>query len=345
MRVAILGTGLIGASIGLRLKRNAAASKSQTVEVVGYDRYGDVTRTAQKIGAIDSIAHSPEQAVADADIVILATPLLAIRRMMEEIAPVVQPGTVITDVGSTKTEVMRWAAELFPGHGGFVGGHPMAGKTLTGPQAADADLFENARWIISPTVTASEQAVNVVTRMVESLGATPMIMDPAEHDAYVAAISHMPMLAATAMFSMERASDAWPELSLLATGGFRDTTRLAGTDPAMAFDIAVTNREHTIHWLNRFIGSLIDLRERLASPEHEEALFRQIAEASFEYSAFINGRVGREEPTSAGDKAAAISFQDFLAGGWMKEKMADVTGRSEERDAELEREKRLRRDV
>ena len=170
MRVAILGTGLIGASIGLRLKRNAAASKSQTVEVVGYDRYGDVTRTAQKIGAIDSIAHSPEQAVADADLVILATPLLAIRKMMEEIAPAVQPGTVITDVGSTKAEVMRWAGELFPGHGGFVGGHPMAGKTLSGPQAADGDLFENARWIISPTVTASEQAVNVVTRMVESMG-------------------------------------------------------------------------------------------------------------------------------------------------------------------------------
>ena len=88
------------------------------------------------------------------------------------------------------------------------------------------------------------------------------------------------MLAATAMFSMERASDAWPELSLLAAGGFRDTTRLAGTDPAMAFDIAVTNREHTIHWLNRYIGALIDLRERVAAPDQEEALFRQMAEAS-----------------------------------------------------------------
>jgi prephenate dehydrogenase len=173
-----------------------------------------------------------------------------------------------------------------------------------------------------------------------------MFMDASEHDAYVAAISHMPMLAASAMFSMERASDAWPELSMLAAGGFRDTTRLAGTDPEMAFDIAVTNREHTIHWLNRYIGALIDLRERVAAPHQEEALFRQIAEASFEYSAFINGKVGREEPTEVAGGTSAFSFQDFLAGGWMKDKLAEVTGSDEKaRAEEFERRKRMRREV
>lgn len=342
MRVAILGTGLIGSSIGLRLRRDAGKSK---VEVVGYDRYPDVAQAAKKVGAIDAIVHTPQHAVEGADLVILATPLLAIRKMMEEIAPVVSADCVITDTGSTKTEVLRWADELFPGHQGFVGGHPMAGKTITGPDAAEATLFDGARWIVVPNAQASERAINAVLWLAETLGAKSMFMDPSEHDAYVAAISHMPMLAATAMFSMERASDAWPELSLLAAGGFRDTTRLAGTDPAMAFDIAVTNREHTIHWLNRYIGALIDLRERVAAPDQEEALFRQMAEASFEYSAFINGKVGREEPTENAGAAAAFSFQDFLAGGWMKEKLSEVTGDGDSRAADLERQRRMRREV
>lgn len=342
MRVAILGTGLIGSSIGLRLRRDAAKTK---VEVVGFDRYPDVARQAQKIGAIDTFRHSPAEAVEGADLVILATPLLAIQKMMEEIAPVIGPNVVITDTGSTKAEVRRWAEEIFPAHEGFVGSHPMAGKTDTGPQAADADLFENARWIVVPNERASERAVNAVLWLVEAMGANSMFMDADEHDAYAAAISHMPMLAATAMFSMERASDAWPELSALAAGGFRDTTRLAGTDPAMAFDIAVTNREHSIHWLNRYIGALIDLRERLASPDEEEALFRQIAEASFEYTAFINGKVGREERGPDTKELASFSFQDFLAGGWMREKMQEITNHSEERVAATERQQRERRNV
>ena len=342
MRVAILGTGLIGSSIGLRLRRDAAKTP---IEVVGYDRYPDVARQAQKLGALDSVAHTPQHAVEGADFVILATPLLAIQRMMEDIAPVVSPHAVITDTGSTKTEVLRWADALLPTHEGFVGGHPMAGKTETGPQAADGDLFQGARWVVVPSVRASERAINAVLWLTETVGAKSMFMDAAEHDAYVAAISHMPMLAATALFAMERASDAWPELSVLAAGGFRDTTRLAGTDPAMAFDIAVTNREHTVHWLNRYIGSLIDLRERLAGPDQEEALFRHIAEASFEYSLFIGGKVGREEPSENAGSTAAFTFQDFLAGGWMREKLAEVTQGSEDRLAEIEREKRQRRHV
>ena len=342
MRVAIIGTGLIGSSIGLRLRRDAAKTK---IEVVGYDRYPDVARAAQKIGAIDAVRHTPQHAVEGADLIILATPLLAIHKMMEEIAPVVSADAVITDTGSTKGAVQRWADELLPDHEGFVGSHPMAGKTDTGPQAADADLFNDARWIVVPSHRASERAINAVLWLVETLGAKSMFMDADEHDAYVAAISHMPMLAATAMFSMERASDAWPELSLLAAGGFRDTTRLAGTDPAMAFDIAVTNREHSIHWLNRYIGALIDLRESLSAPEQEEALFRQIAEASFEYSLFINGKVGREERGPDTKEVAAFSFQDFLAGGWMREKMQEISRGSDERIAETERRQRERRNV
>ena len=342
MRVAILGTGLIGSSIGLRLRRTAA---KPPIEVVGYDRYPDVARRAKTIGALDEVVYTPQHAVEGATLVILATPLLAIRKMLEEIAPVVSAETVITDTGSTKTEVLRWAEEQLPSHTGFVGGHPMAGKTQSGPAAADGDLFEGARWVVVPNLRTSEHAINAVLWLTEAVGAKSMFMDASEHDAYTAAISHMPMVAATAMFDMERASDAWPELSVLAAGGFRDITRLSSTDPSMAFDIAITNREHIVHWLNRYIGALIDMRERLRAPDQDEALFRMMAEAAHEYTAFVGGKVGRSEAGGTPVDTSGMSFQEFVAGSWVSEKMAEVARLSEERLHENQRERRLRRNL
>jgi prephenate dehydrogenase len=220
----------------------------------------------------------------------------------------------------------------------------MAGKTEAGPGAASPDLFMEARWVVVPAVRSSETAIAEVSALAESMGATPMIMDAAEHDAYVAAISHMPMLAATAMFSMVRASEAWPELSLLAAGGFKDMTRLTGTDAAMAFDIAVTNREHASHWIDRYIDALRDLKERLVDVEAEEGLFKLIAQNEFEYSAYRNGKVGREE-VSTGAEVPSLSFQEMLTGGWVRDKLEEVTKGSEQRLAETEARRRERREV
>ena len=341
MRLAILGTGLIGASIGQRLKRDGQPG---AFDLVGYDKYYEVAQTALRAGAIDRIAASAGEAVEGADLVIIATPVLAIRPLLEEIARAVRPDAVITDTGSTKAEVLRWAAEYLPMHEGFVGGHPMAGKTEAGPRAADPDLFLEARWVIVPAVHASENAIAQVTALAESMGAKPMIMDAAEHDAYVAAISHMPQLAATALFSMVRASEAWPELSLLAAGGFKDMTRLSATDAAMAFDIAVTNREHATHWLDRYIAALRELRERVADVEDDAGLFRLIAENEYEYTAYRNGKIGREETTNAPD-LSPMSFQEMLTGGWVSDKLGEITRNSEERMRDRDKERRDRRDM
>ena len=341
MRVAILGTGLIGSSIGLRLKRDG---KPGAFEIVGFDRYPEVAVAAQKIGAVDTVVETPREAVQGAAIAIIAVPVLAIRVLLEEIAPVVGPDTVITDTGSTKAEVLRWADEYLPGHPGFVGGHPMAGKTETGPGAASPDLFADARWVIVPTVRSSDEAISEVTALAESMGAKPMIMDAAEHDAYVAAISHMPMLAATALFTMMRASEAWPELSMLAAGGFKDMTRLTATDAAMAYDIAVTNREHAGHWLDRYIAALREMRARLTNTETDEDLFKLIAESEYEYTAYRNGKVGREE-LSTTSEVSSLSFQEMLTGGWVRDKLDEVTKGSEERVREIEARRRDRRDV
>src|SRR5690606_37837229 len=138
-----------------------------------------------------------------------------------------------------------------------------------GPGAAESTLFDGARWVLVPSVHASDEAIQTVTRIARALGAEPMIMDADEHDAYVAAISHLPMMASIALFSMARASEAWPELSVLAAGGFRDTTRLASTDADMAYDITVTNREHIGHWIDRYVSALHELRRRIMDEDEE----------------------------------------------------------------------------
>ncbi|MQC18496.1 MAG: prephenate dehydrogenase/arogenate dehydrogenase family protein, partial [Chloroflexi bacterium] len=290
MRVAILGTGLIGTSIGLGLR-----NRVPDVQVVGYDRSRNTSEAAKQRGALDEVALSAKDAVRDARLVILAVPILAIRPLMEEIRDALPESAVVTDTGSSKAEVMRWARELLPGHANFVAGHPMAGKTEFGPAAAEETLFEGARWVVVPSVHAGEDAIRIVTNMAEYLGANTMVMDAEEHDAYVAAISHMPMVAATALFSLGRSSEAWPELSLLAAGGFKDMTRLAATDADMAYDIVVTNRENIAHWIDRYVAALVEFRRRLMDMEGEDDLYRVLAATEIDYKEYRDGKVGRVE--------------------------------------------------
>lgn len=339
MRVAILGTGLIGASIGLGLRERVTG-----VYVVGYDRNRQAADVARKRRAVDEIAFSATEAVREADVVILAVPVLAVKPLLEEIKGVVSSEAVITDTGSSKAEVMRWARDILPGHAGVVAGHPMAGKTEFGPDAADETLFDGARWVIVPSVEASPEAITVVTNIATTLGATPMIMDAEEHDAYIAAISHLPMMAATALFSMGRASEAWPELSVLAAGGFKDMTRLAGTDADMAYDIAMTNRENIAHWIDRYIVALQELRRRLVDVEGEDAFYRLLSATAMDHAEFKYGKVGREERMH-GERVESAGMTDYLAGGWIRDKFNEVLNDSEKRLREMDEDERARRRI
>ncbi len=176
------------------------------------------------------------------------------------------------------------------------------------------------------------------------MGATEMLMDAEEHDSYVAAISHLPQLAATAMFTLAHGSEAWPELSLLAAGGFRDSTRLAGTEPNVAYDIAVTNRTQIIHWLERYREALGELQDQLAAEGGEEELFRHIAQSSWDYTNFVNGEVGRTEIDERGDGPKAFDLTQLLIGEALAEKIRNLADSSEKRLDKAERERRLRRD-
>jgi prephenate dehydrogenase len=310
-RITIVGTGLIGGSIGLGLK----ASKLADIEVVGFDDSPTALSSARKQGAIDSCARNLDEAVNGARMVIISTPALAARGVMREIATRLDEGAIVTDTLSTKSEVMHWARESLPDTVSYVGGHPMAGKaTSAGVSESEATLFNGKAYCIVPSPDASDGAVQSVIGLVNLLGAQPVFMQADEHDQFVAAVSHLPMVLSYALFSLARESTAWPDMRTLASTGFAGATRLASGDPHMTHDICVTNGEAIIHWIDRFIEELRHYRGLIADDPGE--LFKTLAGAQIKRDAFLAGADKPEgEPVdlpSASEQMSSILFGSFL---------------------------------
>jgi prephenate dehydrogenase len=295
-RITIIGLGLIGGSIGLALK----AASLTGIEIVGYDKDAHAAGDARRLRVVDKSQRSLHSAVRDARLVIIATPITAVRGVMEEMAGELPEGCVVTDTASTKAAVMGWASELLPATVSFVGGHPMAGKETSGVQNADADLFAGKPYCVIPAPDASEGAVQLVTGIVQLVGARPFFIEADEHDRYVAAVSHLPLILSAALFTLVRSSPAWPELSSLASSGFRDVTRLASTDAELSHDICLTNRESVLHWLDRAVEELGRYRELLQEGREEE-LFEKFARAQLDRDTYVTAGPPVREPVAAGE--------------------------------------------
>ncbi|GBD11190.1 Prephenate dehydrogenase [bacterium HR23] len=255
-RIAIIGLGLIGTSLGLALKQ----AKLPNVEIVGHDKDPGTASKAHKRGAVDKTHYNIHGAVEGARLVIIATPVMAIGEVLDALRTSVEPGTVITDTGSTKGQVLRWAQERLPEQVSFVGGHPLGGKEESGPDAASPDLFKGVPYCIVPGKGAQPEAVRSVVGLAETVGAIPYFIDADEHDSYMAAVSHLPFLLATALVRITTRSPGWREMSKVASASYRDFTRLASADPEVHRDICLTNREGIVHWLDEFIKGLYELR-------------------------------------------------------------------------------------
>jgi len=265
-QVTIIGLGLIGGSIGLGLRRWSAAN-GNALAITGFDE--DVNRQAEarKIGAIDQAEWSLVNAVKDADVVVVCTPVGAMKQVFTDIADHLKHGAIVTDTGSTKAQVLEDAKAL-PRTVSFVGGHPMAGKSQS-LEAADADLFAGATWVICPAPHASEEAIRNVLGIVAALDAEAFFVDPVEHDAFVAGVSHLPFVAAATLASAVTADPAWRDMRSLASTGFRDTTRLALGNPTMHRDIALSNRDSLNRWIDQYIAALNDFRATLNGEDAE----------------------------------------------------------------------------
>jgi prephenate dehydrogenase len=333
-RVTIIGTGLIGGSIGLGLK----AGKVPDLEVVGFDESTDALNAARKKGAIDASARSVQEAVVGARMVIIATPALAARGVLQDISGNLDPGTIVTDTLSTKADIMRWAREALPAHVSYVGGHPMAGKaTSAGAEESEATLFNGHSYAIVPSPEAGETAVQSVVGLASLLGADPVFMQADEHDQYVAAVSHLPMILSYTLFSLVRESAAWQDMRQLASTGFAGATRLASGDPHMTHDICVTNGEALLHWMDRFMEELRRFRGLIADDPSE--LFKALAAAQLKRDAFLAGAdkpQGEEiDLPSASEQMSSILFGSFLTNRY-KEYEQRMRAQ-EERERERER--------
>ncbi|HEY7348393.1 MAG TPA: prephenate dehydrogenase/arogenate dehydrogenase family protein [Ktedonobacterales bacterium] len=274
--VGIIGLGLIGGSIGLALKQQRENAGALSPTVIAYDNDPGRRQQARQLQAIDQIFDQLAEVAQQADLLIIATPVLAVRQALAEIAPYVRAETVITDTASTKAAVLRWAEELLPGGARFIGGHPMAGGVGSLEQARP-DLFHGAAYCIVPPTQADEarhvdaSALAAIQDLIATLGARPLLIDAQTHDRCVAAISHLPFITSAAL--VETAANS-PEVEImrqLISSGFRDTSRLAAGDPAMYQSIAVTNREAMLFWMDAYMAQLQTFRQALQVAETAEA--------------------------------------------------------------------------
>lgn len=268
-RISIIGVGLLGGSIGLALK--AAGSHSR---IIGYGHRRETLAKALEYGVIDEWTQDLGTAVADAQLVILCTPVGLFADLLTKLSPLLPAGAVVTDVGSTKRSVVTTASRLLPKTCAFVGSHPMAGSEKRGVEYARADLFRNATCIITPTACTPRPAVQSVEVFWRDLGMRIVRLSPEEHDAAVSDISHLPHVVAGALVAMQSQS-AMP----LAGKGFLDTTRVASGDALLWRDILLDNADNVRASLDRLQKQISTFRKLLA-PTKAEALVDWLNQAS-----------------------------------------------------------------
>lgn len=269
-KLAVLGLGLLGGSVAAAAKQRGLAD-----EVVGAARRTGPLERARAAGIVDSVA-SPLEAVVGADFVVLATPVGSMPKLVAEVAPNLEPGCILTDVGSVKLSVIDLIPGLLPDGVEFVGSHPMAGSHLRGPDHARADLFEGATCVVTPRLGQSPTAIERVEDFWRALGARVTRRSAAAHDEEVAWVSHLPHLLAFAF--AESLHSAPREVGELAGSGFRDFTRIAQSDAELWGEILSLNSKALSGPLNHFSESLARLA-RLLEEGDGESLERLLSQA------------------------------------------------------------------
>ncbi len=258
-RVGVFGMGLLGGSVGLGLRERFLAR-----EVVAYDPDPTALEAARALGAADRTETRLGPWIAELDLGVLAAPVGALPELGRAVAEHAAPHTLWTDVGSVKAPVVEALEPLLPR---FVGGHPMAGSERAGVENAHAGLLQNAAWILTPSRRTGAGDLKTLERLVEELGAYPLLVAPELHDRLVARVSHLPYLLAVALNRIVDADPNRETLMFLAAGGFRDLTRVASGSPRMSRDMVVANRRALREAATDLKAVLDELVNKLDEPE------------------------------------------------------------------------------
>jgi cyclohexadieny/prephenate dehydrogenase len=293
-KMALLGLGLIGSSLS-----HAARRRNLVGEISGFARSAETRATALEIGIVSTVHETAAEAVRDADLVILCTPIGTYADLAKEIAPHLKPGAILTDVGSVKGAVVRDVAPHLPLNVHFIPGHPIAGTEQSGPRAGFATLFDNRWCILTPPSHADAAAVAKLKSFWEGLGSMVDEMTPEHHDLVLAITSHLPHLIAyntvATAADLEEVTDS--EVIKYSAGGFRDFTRIAASDPTMWRDVFLNNKEAVLEMLGRFSEELSALQRAIRWGDGETL-----------FDLFTRARDVRRSIIQAGQDSAVPNF-------------------------------------
>ena len=283
MIVSIIGVGLIGGSIGLAIKSEVRSPKSK-VKIIGIGRNLKRLKLAKKIGAVDEITIDIKEGVKDADIVFVCLPVGLIAKTIKSIFPYCKKDTIITDVGSVKQPIVNDIEKFLTTHHlplttAFVGGHPIAGSEKTSVKYASAELFQNAIVVLTPTKKTDKNALGIVKKLWEKMKAKVKIMSPACHDKILSMTSHLPHVVA---FALVNSADNFE----FAGNGFKDTTRIASSDPEMWADIIFNNRTNIRQAIKRIKFEL----EKIEKAKTKEELAKILRKAKEKRDYYVNKR-------------------------------------------------------
>ncbi len=287
-RVAVIGLGLIGGSLASAIRNNGLAGT-----VVGADKRVEEARLGVSLGVIDEVAESLEAAVKNADLVVLAVPVKAIRSVLGELKPFLDPAAILTDVGSTKTSFVDDVKAVFGSlPRNVIPGHPIAGSEKSGIRASNPDLFANHKVILTPDSQVADSDIERLKALWEGCGATVLTMSVAYHDEVLAATSHLPHLIAFSLVDTLAGEDENLDIFRYAAGGFRDFTRIAASDPVMWHDIFLSNRDAVLRVIDHFSEDLERLRHAIAEGDGATLLqvFSRAKAAREHFSKMLSGQ-------------------------------------------------------
>ena len=266
-KVTVIGVGLLGASFA-----KACKGRGLVDEITGYGRNCENLRKAKDLKIIDHYSGDLSEAVSDADLVVLCTPVSTIVPLIQSLVSQVQPGTIITDVGSVKESVVHSADKLMPEGIFFVGSHPIAGGENSGLESSTASLYQDAKCIVTPTEKTDTTALKKISALWHALGMNVVSLSAEEHDFIFGAVSHLPHIVAYAL--MNTLGGLKTPNNLEVTGfsgaGLRDITRIASSDPVMWRDICLSNRNHSLSLINRFQNKLEEIRNTIERGDGQE---------------------------------------------------------------------------
>jgi prephenate dehydrogenase len=263
--IAIVGVGLIGGSIGMAARKNKLARR-----IIGVGRTEQKLMRAKILGAIDEYSLDIENGASEADLVIICTPVRLIGPTLQRMSASLKDGAVVTDVGSTKGEVVLQAESILPNTVHFVGGHPMAGSEQAGVEAAFSDLFMGAMYVFTPTDNTDLEALGKLTSLADAMGANVLIMNCDEHDNATAIISHLPHVMSAALLQIaEDAQHKSGKVFNLAAGSFRDLTRISDSPPEIWRDIALSNKSALLDAIGMLQKSMADFKRVLKECDEE----------------------------------------------------------------------------